>query len=248
MVSLSKVELLQRLAEKRKSSQAPFGCQNISNLHGGFWETKHVVPWTNSACNVDADVFVLAQDWSSKEHLDNLRGRPDATEIAAAGQQASLPTNRNLKRLLQEYLGITFSATYATDVFPFIKAGRMSTPVGFDVMLSAAKDFALPQIEIISPLIVICLGRSTTYPAIAAALGHPRPLADGDQPLGPLVFQGATIYGVTHPGSWGSRNSKRMRTEWKVLRAALFRLREMRILSSSTSCPNQQYDSNSPTC
>ena len=35
-------------------------------------ECDHVVPWTISACNVDADLMLIAQDWASEDFLNAL--------------------------------------------------------------------------------------------------------------------------------------------------------------------------------
>ncbi len=69
-----------------------------------------------------------------------------------------MPTNKNLREYLQDCMGLTFSDTYASNVFPFIKQGKKIASIRQADMLYAAKTHALPQIEIVSPLMVICLG------------------------------------------------------------------------------------------
>ena len=63
--------------------------------------------------------------------------------------------------MLDKFFNLEFSEVYATDVFPFVKAGDMGTKIPMADMVLAAKQFAIPQIKIISPKLVVCLGRQT---------------------------------------------------------------------------------------
>jgi hypothetical protein len=91
--------------------------------------------------------------------------------------------------------------------------------VRWDDLLRCAHEFALEQIRVIQPAMVICLGRSTTYRAIREVLGQSKVSASANQglPLGPLKCGTAAIYGVTHTGAWGHRWKARMETEWAFL-------------------------------
>jgi uracil-DNA glycosylase len=65
-------------------------------------ECDHVVPWTVSACNVDADLMLIAQDWASEEFLSGL-SEDERRVQRLLGQFPSLPTNRNIKALLEQH-------------------------------------------------------------------------------------------------------------------------------------------------
>jgi uracil-DNA glycosylase len=66
-----------------------------------------------------------------------------------------------------------------------------------------AKTYTLPQIEIVQPRMVLCLGKQT-FVAVQCALC--RPLSKLREALLPHE-SGAEIYGVPHTGSWGTKNA-----------------------------------------
>lgn len=123
------------------------------------------MPWTISACNVDADLMLICQDWASSDFL-NKRKDPEQKKY---GHDAKLKTNVNIKEILREHFDLSFADTYATDVFPFIKEGGMDETIPPRDLARSASEYALPQIEIVRPKMVICLG-SAPFNAIRRAL------------------------------------------------------------------------------
>jgi len=87
---------------------------------------------------------------------DCLRG-PLHEPSMKLGHTPSRPTNKNLIRLLDTTFGITLHDTYGTNLFPFVKLGGMSVPIHQADLVAAARQFALPQIRIINPWLVISL-------------------------------------------------------------------------------------------
>lgn len=223
----SKEVALSALVQKRRMEVLP-GYRCLSSFHEGRYECEYVVPWTKSACNLNAEVFILAQDWASEEFLN----KPFKPRMAEVGQHEVLPTNKNLKRLLEDHLCMEFGETYATDLLPSIKPGRMDERLLRPDLKHCAKEYALEQIRIVEPLMVICLGRTTTFRAICDALALTPPLCGKNDPLGPFHWSGAEVYGVTHPGAWGAVHRRRWAKEWQFLAC---RLTELRAASRETS-------------
>lgn len=153
---MDKESQLLKLAKKRQRSNWD-GFFNLKDFHQGVYECDFVSPYTQSAKNLDADIFILLQDWVSGDFLEK-EYNPDLREL---GHDPSLPTNVNLKRLLYRYFGIDLSETYATNLFPFIKPAKMNAAISSKVLKKAAIEFALPQIQIIRPKLVIALGLVT---------------------------------------------------------------------------------------
>lgn len=116
-----KRERLRLLALKRQQTKWS-GYSQIGDYHGGIYECEHVSPYTKSAGNVDADVFILLQDWSSHYRLSG----PRDDDAVGSGHTSALPTNRNLTRLLDQHFGLTLQQTYGTNLFPFIKSGSLT--------------------------------------------------------------------------------------------------------------------------
>jgi uracil-DNA glycosylase len=150
---VSKEEALVELARTRRSAHWG-GYKCIGDYHGGAYECLFVSPYTKGASNVDAQVMVMLQDWSSDLSLSGPLDQ-DSVEI---GHAPHLATNKNLKRLLSETFDLTLAETYGTNLFPFIKLGRMSAKIPRSDLVRAAREFGIPQIKIVSPRLVICLG------------------------------------------------------------------------------------------
>jgi uracil-DNA glycosylase len=153
---MDKAARLLELARKRQESRWP-GYRPLVDYHGGAYECDFVSPYTKSAGNVDAEVMVMLQDWSSDERLSG----PLDRNAAELGHTPSLPTNRNLAALLRQHLHVGMEQAYCTNLFPFIKVGKLSASISAKDFSRAAREFALPQIEIVEPRLVVCLGLKT---------------------------------------------------------------------------------------
>jgi restriction system protein len=140
-------------------------------------ECDHVVPWTISACNVDADLMLIAQDWASEDFLNRLTDlqRQMQREL---GQFPDLPTNKKIKDLLAEHMSLSFCETYATNAFALVKPGKMNARIPLRDLVRSAAAYALPQIAIVRPKIVLCLG-SATFNAVRRVITN-----NGSEPLG----------------------------------------------------------------
>jgi restriction system protein len=200
---MAKVDQLRQLVQRRRMPEEGTTAvgysrnyKKLGDFHDGAYdEDDYVVPWAKSAFNLDAEIMLVAQDWASEDFLS---GDLDL-EQQRLGHAAHLPSNRNLFQLLGRQLDLTFADTYATDTFVFVKPGSMTTRiVGRDLALSAT-NYTLPQIRIIRPKIVVCVG-SAAYNALRRTLGLGyATIRDAfDQP--PFVYEDTTVVGVTHTG------------------------------------------------
>lgn len=189
---------LRDLARRRQEARWE-GVSQVGDYHDGFYESEHVSPYTRSAGNVDADVFLMLQDWSSRAWL--LR-HPNDHDVRRLGYSPQLLTNQNLIGLLEARLDRTLAQTYATNLFPFIKDGGLSAPVQDAQILQAAKMFALPQVRIVGPKLVVCLGQATGNATRRACGLHPAPdLATAI--ASPFDYAGARYWTQAHPGYFG---------------------------------------------
>ena len=217
---MSKQEELIKLAKTRQTNRWD-GYKCIGDYHGGAYECLFVSPYTKSANNVDARVMIMLQDWSSdsslSRHLDNYS--------AAIGHTPHLATNKNLKRLLSETCDLTLGETYGTNLFPFVKLGGMSAKIPGSDLVRAAREFGIPQIKIVSPCLVICLGLAT-FNAIREAHGLTR-LATLSLALGSTFNIGASaIWCQAHTGALGqnTRNRgdrQRVSSDWLQMKQAV---------------------------
>lgn len=120
----------------------------------GYNFRKWVSPYTKGAHHLGGYAIVL-QDWSSSE---GLAGGPDPS-VQRHGRTVNLRTNRVLEALLANVLHCTLSQVYATNAFPFIKAGPMSARIPQSDVLRVVRKFTLRELEIAQPKLVFALGK-----------------------------------------------------------------------------------------
>jgi restriction system protein len=202
---INKAVRLRELALRRKESRWP-GYNCVGDYHGGIYECEHVSPYTIGAGSVDADVMILLQDWAS----DDVLSGPVLHERCTVGHDPRRATNRRLRELLWRHFGLELAGTYATNVFPFVKLGSMGAKIRPGDLVRAAREFALPQIEIVAPRIAVCLGKAA-FNAVASAAGHRAADRLADALACPFDIGESEVWCQRHPG----RNSvARVKAEW----------------------------------
>jgi len=217
---MDKRQQLFELAQKRKRTRwAGYKC--IGDYHSGFFECDFVSPYTIGASNVDSDIMMILQDWSSDEvlsrHLD-----PYAIKNSEYGHDPSRPTNINLKRLLKEHFGVQLKDIYATNLFPFIKYDNISSRIPQDDLVRADREFALPQIKIVKSKLIVCLGIQT-FNAIRHACGYTDWLNLDSAIASPFQFHGSRIWCQAHTSRYPSGGADRVSSDWKRMKNVIFR-------------------------
>lgn len=119
----------------------------------GYDFTSWVSPYTKGA-NMSGGIALVLQDWASAEGL----GATPNPEIQLHGRAPWLLTTKRLQELLARVLGTSLNEIYATNVFPFVKQGRMSAPLPYNEVLATARRFAVPELELARPSAVLALG------------------------------------------------------------------------------------------
>jgi uracil-DNA glycosylase len=114
-------------------------------------------------------------------------------------------TNRKLVELLKRYFAVDLKDIFATNLFPFVKGGQLGAPIEFDDLVRAATEFAIPQIEILRPHLVICLGKDT-FNALRAATGHETFPKIDKAIRTPFHIGKSMIWCQAHTGHWGQIN------------------------------------------
>lgn len=200
---MSKQDRLHELARKRQCARWT-GYDCIGDFHHGVYECEFVSPYTKSAGNPDARIMILLQDWAS---ADRLLGPIDA-DAQDLGYSPSLDTNRNLMDLLYAHFGVALHDVYATNLFPFIKPGKMNANIPMVDLVRAAKEFALPQIEIVEPTLAVCLGIAT-FNALRSVCGLCRVSTIGQGVSSPFNCGVSQIWCQSHTGTLGRINRNR---------------------------------------
>jgi uracil-DNA glycosylase len=211
---MTKQAKIAELSEKRRNARLP-GYENLHEFHTGFYDCDYVGPWTKSGSNMDAAVMVVGQDWSSGDVLG--RDPPDQF-VARHGYDPSFPTNKNLDNLLEAHLHCERGACYLTNLFPFIKPGKASSPIAMRDLVRCAKEFTICEIEIVSPKHVIALGHRT-FVALLNALGERSVPALSSAIGNPYRHRDKNVHCVAHTGALGTNNRGRdqVKADWARL-------------------------------
>jgi hypothetical protein len=215
----NKADQLLALAKMRQG-RVWDGYHRIGDYHSGIYECDHVSPYTKSAGNVDADVMVMLQDWAS----DNELLGPVDCDARDLGYTRDSPTNRNLSKLLLDTFGLHLGDVYATNLFPFIKPGGMNSAIRQPDLVRAAETFAIPQIRIVSPRLVVCLGL-VTFNALEKASQRPVSARLSAAISSPFDVGSARVWCQAHTGTLGTNNRNRggvdrVTEDWRMMKLA----------------------------
>lgn len=207
---------LLKLAQKRKSDVWP-GYRSLASFHHGVYECDYVSPYTKTAGDVDADVFLMLQDWSSSRMLEGAVCQ-DSVEL---GHSSAIYTNVNLKQLLKRHFGLFLAQTYGTNLFPFIKNGAMNAAIPQRDMVCAAKVYGIPQIEIVKPRIVVCFGVAT-FNALRIASSLEKVSSVQQGMASPFELGQAKVWLQAHTGRLGQNNRNRggvdrVNDDWRAM-------------------------------
>lgn len=201
---LSKLGALGALRRRTKWT----GYLSLSDFPRSVKDSRFVSPYTEGAREVDSAIFVMLQDWASEEHLR----RDPAPEILTIGRDPRLPTNRRLEELLEKHFRRGIHSIFATNLFPYIKPGRIDGPIPFADLRRAACIFGVPQIQAVAPRLVVCLGLST-FNAVRAACGLSRVRPLGKAVRSPFRLGFSQVWCQAHTGSRGQQNRGRARAD-----------------------------------
>ena len=111
MHTAAKKSALLELARRRQMDTLDGYSRKYFHIKAFDCDCDHVVPWTISACNVDADLMLIAQD---EAFLNGMTEAQRQTQ-RALGHFPELPTNQKIEALLADHMSISFGETYATN-------------------------------------------------------------------------------------------------------------------------------------
>ena len=206
---------LRDLAKKRKLTTPPEGSYQIGHFHNGLFDCEHVSPYSKGAHDFNAPIFVLLQDWAS--YFDTTKRKVKDVDIQL-GYDPDQPTNKHLSDLLHSNFKRGISDVYGTNIYPFIKEKR---PITLEELMSAAKEFAIPEILIVKPKLVICLGLDT-FNALrkARGLNEVNNITEGLH--NPFKIENINVWLQAHTGNLGrynrtKKNANQVEEDWKYM-------------------------------
>ena len=213
-------EYMDLVAQRKKCSLcALVGLQNPAMAGLAEFDSDEIGPWTRWLGDRMAKLMIVGEDWGGVEHYKNHKGFDDDHTNRAY-------TNQRLKRLL-DLIGIQVSSgerkdersgVFLTNAVLCIKDGRMQDSVDrrcFD----NCREFLRRQIEIVSPAVVVTLGKRA-YKAVAAAFklrSEPTLRPAVEDPHGQALWSACRLLPVYHCGNNSThrnRSEADQRRDW----------------------------------
>ncbi len=143
------------LAEKRVKTKFNDYSKSYSQPEEyGYDFKKWVSPYTKGA-NVIGGIAIVLQDWTGSKAIDGGVNN----EVQKYGRTIGSKTDKNLEHLLNKFFNLKIEDTYATNVFPFIKEGDISSGgISIVDIRKSANIFLKREIEIVKPNLILALG------------------------------------------------------------------------------------------
>src|SRR5438046_137572 len=147
------------LVAGRKTCHACSGLVNPSDYAAGRHDSPEIGPWTRWQGNLDANLMIVGQDWGDTAYFD----RNGGLDVSANR------TNRTLCSLLRS-IGIEIDQIdqrakvtgrgqiFLTNAILCLKTVGMQGTVASQWFLNCGARFLRPQIEVVGPKVVVCLG------------------------------------------------------------------------------------------
>ncbi len=217
-----KQKLYVELVKKRKSYKFKDSeLLNPSEILGGIYDKEiHLNPWSQWHGNLDAKILLIGQDWSSYDEYIKGKGEEDLMNN----------TNLNLSCLFGE-IGINAKDSddetpiplYFTNCILGIKKGKMARKIKRSWYIDTADIFIKPLIDIISPKIIIALGKAAyeTVSKIYNIKTMPLKYAIDMNPV--KLPDGKLLFAVYHCSDLGhaNRHFQTQRKDWRKIKKYL---------------------------
>ena len=224
-LGISRPQKYQALVDARKACRlcSKSGLINASEVRGGTLDAAvQMGPWSGWLGDLHARVMIVGQDWGDRRAFEKQLGKNEPSA-----------TNRMLRELLAS-IGIDVpeagpgesSGVFLTNaVLCFRSEAGCQGPVQRQWFKNCGAQFLRPQIDLIKPKVVVCLGERA-YEAVLEAYELPRVpnwRAAVDGP-GVALGGGPIAFAVYHCGQ-RILNTHRNRTaqfeDWKRIGAAM---------------------------
>ena len=202
------------LAEKRRLDpldklSKPY--LQVEEIDDGNWEgCKLVSPRSKSSFNLNSDLMIIMQDWASHDPNPsqvriNKSNDCDSREfLFKNGYHPKTKTNTNLQVLLHDTFRLEFKDVYITNLFVFIKIGKMNERIPRCDLNYSASTYTLNEIDIVNPKLIICLGEAT-YLTLTKLITS-ESVKFRESLSNPINYRGSVIYGVPHTSPLGIAN------------------------------------------
>jgi uracil-DNA glycosylase len=242
---MSKQDAYKSLVEQRKACSlcSSFGYKNQREL--GF-DTDEIGNFSTWANDLDADILIVAQDFSNQEIYLRDKGQIEPKPITEDSKPGAFSTATNyylreLTKLIGCDIGLPTTNTgkgiFITNAVLCMKPGAMNAANPSGVIAHCGKHFLKPLIELVKPKAIVSLGAVPALSVLKAyASTNPELAALGGSAFGPIFQKGPIALGETgrrlfpmfHPGLLGQSQRKRAEpgggNGWELMKADWLRI------------------------
>lgn len=222
---MSKLDIYSQLVIKRQNFNLADGLKNYSEVG---YEIDHVDGWEAWYSCLDAEIMLIGQDFA-----DCLTFVKDNGKIEPNDVDFIYPTNKNLRKLFSECLGIEIGHPndlkkkgklfFTNSIIGLKTKGGMQGVISKEWQEQSANEFLKPLIDLVSPKIIITLGTSS-FNSVCSVLKED--IQEKIYKSKPLKFHvdkcystkaGVRIFPVYHCGSRGvniNRSFDKQKEDW----------------------------------
>jgi uracil-DNA glycosylase len=223
MVDSLRVENYRRLVTRRKQCGQRDGLANASVIRNGSLDAEEIGPWTRWLGDLNARVLVVGQDWGDQKAFERQGGLDLPTSA----------TNPMLRRLLASIgvdvpdVGVAAApaGVFLTNAALCLKEQGCQGPVRYEWFETCGQSFLGPQIDLVQPKVVVCLGERA-YRAVVSAYQLTAADSFRGSVEGPGVTlpNGSIMFAVYHCGRRilnTHRNADAQFRDWRRIAMAL---------------------------
>ncbi|MBK7287032.1 MAG: hypothetical protein IPI95_07950 [Flavobacteriales bacterium] len=246
---MSKQDAYQSLVKQRRTCSvcASAGYKNQTDLGDDTNEIGNLSTWAN---DLDADILIVAQDFSNQEIYLRDKGRIEPKPITETSKASeySTATNyylRELTKLIGRDIGLptgnSGKGIFITNAVLCMKPGAMNAANPSSVISHCGTHFLRPLIEIVKPKAIVSLGAVPAQSVLKVyATENPELAALQRSAFGPVFRKwpitlgksGTRLYPMFHPGLLGQSQRRRaepsggngwelMKTDWLRMNSEL---------------------------
>jgi DNA polymerase len=146
------------LVQSRKICHLCKGLTNPAEYDNGIYDSEHIGPWSRWQGNLNTQLMIIGQDWGDTGYFLRYRGH----------ERDNNPSNKTIRELLASIeipLGPPStseggsSSIFLTNAILCLKEGGLGATVKWEWFNNCSHHYLKPLIEIISPKVVVSLGK-----------------------------------------------------------------------------------------
>jgi uracil-DNA glycosylase len=212
------------LVQSRKNCYLCKGLTNPAEYDNGIFDSDHIGPWSRWQGNLNTQLLIIGQDWGDTGYFQRNGGH----------EVDNNPSNKTIRELLASIeipigppsaSNLGMSSIFLTNAILCLKEGGLGAEVKREWFNNCGHHFLKPLIEIISPKVVVSLGKYA-YETISKLYNLPKmPFRDAvDRQGGIHLSKGVVPLPVYHCSPRVLHTHRRLaqqKSDWQRIKVVL---------------------------